>query len=200
MATARMPSYKAGMRAAQGNHLQRSSLLTKKPTWPQAWKVAASGQSVHKVSDYLVKNNPQEARGDVLKILRNFPNSHEQYKKNSRDPCNLFHPIQPQINTSQKELKRIVLTINSDNYDIRRRAPNSDGRQGKDEKLLRTLENSPFLIRVTVLQRSWTLSGISAPKDTEREMSYFLQMGGYFLTSSILVTSHFTASLVFRER
>lgn len=32
MVTARMPSYKAGMRAAQGYHLQRSSLLTKKPT------------------------------------------------------------------------------------------------------------------------------------------------------------------------
>lgn len=91
-----------------------------------------------------------------------FPNSHELYETNSRDTCNLFHPIQPHINTSQKELTRIVLKNNSDKYDIRRRAPNSDGRQGKDEELLRTLGNGPSLIKITVLQRSWMFPRISA--------------------------------------
>lgn len=101
-ATARLPTYKAGMRAARGNHLQRSRLLTKNPTRPQAWKVAASEQSVHKVSDYLLKNNLQKARGDVLEIRRNFPNFHELYETNCRDTCNLFHPIQPRINMSER--------------------------------------------------------------------------------------------------
>lgn len=77
----------------------------KKPTPTQAWKVAASGQSVCEVPGYPVKNNLQEARGDVLGIQRNFPNSHELYGRNTRDTCNLFHPMHPCINTSQKELE-----------------------------------------------------------------------------------------------
>lgn len=75
--TARMPSSKAGTRAAQGNCLQRSRLLTNKPIWPQAWKLQSQGKQFIKFLGYLVKNNLQEARGDALGIQRNFSNSLE---------------------------------------------------------------------------------------------------------------------------
>lgn len=90
--------------------------------------------------------------------------------------------IQPHVST-RENLKEMFWRIRVTNE--RKQAPNTDGRQGKDEELWiwRTLGNSPFLWSTNSPPEALNVSRNFSLEGYWREMSYLWQMGRYFWTS-----------------